>query len=51
MYYRVAQQMIHDDRPLIVLYAPSRSRPYSTNVTGVELTSSGVLIVPNARFK
>jgi ABC-type transport system substrate-binding protein len=51
VYYRVAQQIIHDARPLIVLYDTVTFAAYSTNVTGVELTNAGLLIVANARFK
>ena len=51
VYYRVAQQMIHDDRPLIILYSPVTFAAVSTNVTGVELTNAGLLIVANARFR
>ena len=49
--YRVAQQIIHDDRPIIVLYNPITFAAFSTNLTGVQLTSNGALIVANARFR
>ena len=51
VYYHVAQQIIHDDRPVIFLYDTVTFAAYSTNLTGVELTSGGLLIVANARFK
>ena len=50
VYYHVAQQIIHDARPLIVLYDTVTFAAYSTNVTGVELTDGGILIVRNARL-
>jgi peptide/nickel transport system substrate-binding protein len=50
VYYHVAQQIIHDARPVIVLYDTVTFAAYSTKVTGLELTTSGVLIVRNARL-
>jgi peptide/nickel transport system substrate-binding protein len=50
VYYHVAQQIIHDARPVIVLYDTVTFAAYSTNVTGIELTNTGLLIVANARF-
>jgi peptide/nickel transport system substrate-binding protein len=51
VYYRVAQQIIHDERSVIVLYSPVTFAAYSANVTGVELTNSGALVVPYAHFR
>ena len=48
--YRVAQQIIHDDRPLIVLYNPTTFAASSTTVTGITLNYAGQLQLANARF-
>jgi peptide/nickel transport system substrate-binding protein len=48
--YHVAQQIIHDDRPLIVLYNGVTIVGVSRNVTGVQLTPVGAVTVVNARF-
>jgi len=50
VYYRVAQQLVHDVRPIIVLYDAVTFAAYSTKVTGIELTDGGLLIVRNARL-
>jgi peptide/nickel transport system substrate-binding protein len=50
VYYHVAQQIIHDARPIIPLYDAVTFAAYSTKVTGIELTTSGLLITQNARF-
>jgi peptide/nickel transport system substrate-binding protein len=49
--YRVAQQIIQDDRPIIVLYA----RPFflafdASLLTGVQLTAVGSYSLANAQF-
>ena len=49
--YHVAQQIIENDRPVIVLYNPTTFAAFSTNLTGVQLSASGLLIVANARYK
>ena len=51
VYYHVAMQIIHDDRPIIVLYAPTFIAAYSTSVSGVEQTNSGLVTLVNAQFK
>jgi peptide/nickel transport system substrate-binding protein len=48
--YRVAQQIIHEDRPLIVLYNPTTFAAFSTNVKGITLNNAGELQLPNAQF-
>ena len=49
--YRVAQQIIQDDRPLFALYNPVTFAAFSTDVTGVVLTPNGGVRFVNARFK
>jgi peptide/nickel transport system substrate-binding protein len=49
--YHAAQQIIHDDRPIIVLYNPITFSAFSTKLAGVWLTSYGRLRVENAQFK
>jgi peptide/nickel transport system substrate-binding protein len=49
--YRTAQQIIHDDRPIICLYNPVTLAAFSTNLAGVGLTSLGTMTVANAHFK
>ena len=45
-------QIIHDDRPIIVLYAPTGIAAYnSTSATGVERTTSGFVSVVNAQLR
>jgi peptide/nickel transport system substrate-binding protein len=52
VYYHVAMQLLHDDRPIIVLYAPTFIAVYnSATVTGVQQTSSGLVTLVNAQFK
>ena len=52
VYYHVAMQIIHDDRPIIVLYAPTGIAAYnSTSATGVERTTSGFVSVVNAQLR
>jgi peptide/nickel transport system substrate-binding protein len=48
--YRVAQQIIHDARPVIVLYNRTSLVAYSTNVTGVALDYKGQLQLANAQL-
>ena len=49
--YRVAQQIIQSERPSFVLYNTVTFAAFSTNLTGVQLTSSGAMTVANARYK
>jgi peptide/nickel transport system substrate-binding protein len=49
--YRVAQQIILHDRPIIVLFNPATFAAFDTSLTGVQLTASGTLSVANARYK
>ena len=49
--YHVAQQIIQNDRPIIYLYSGITFAAFSTNLTGVQLTSNGAMNVANARFK
>jgi peptide/nickel transport system substrate-binding protein len=51
VYYRVAQQIIHDDRPLIVLDNRTSLVAYSTGVTGVALDYKGQVQLANAQLK
>jgi peptide/nickel transport system substrate-binding protein len=48
--YRVAQQILGSDRPVIVLYNMTAVAGYSANVSGVELDSNGGLRVANAQL-
>jgi peptide/nickel transport system substrate-binding protein len=50
VYYHVAQEIIHDARPIVVLYDGVTFATYSTKVTGIELNYAGLLITQNARF-
>jgi peptide/nickel transport system substrate-binding protein len=47
--YRAAQQIIHDERPMIFLATPIIVSAFSANLTGVGF-SNDVLLVANARF-
>ena len=49
--YRVADQIIHDDRPLIVLYNQTTLAAFSTNVTGITLEPRGLVQLANAQFR
>jgi len=49
--YHAAQQIIENDRPVIVLYNVTTIAAISTNVTGIEITPSGAVTLANARFK
>jgi peptide/nickel transport system substrate-binding protein len=49
--YRVAQQIIHDDRPIIVLYARSGLYAFdASRLTGVELTAVGGPNLANVQY-
>jgi peptide/nickel transport system substrate-binding protein len=49
--YRVAQQIIHDDRPIIVLYARPFFLAFDAGLlTGVQLTAVGSYSLANAQF-
>jgi peptide/nickel transport system substrate-binding protein len=51
-YYRVAEQIIQKDRPIIVLYHLTTYAAYSTSVTGVQLQpASGNIQVAYAQYK
>jgi peptide/nickel transport system substrate-binding protein len=49
--YRVAQQIIANDRPIIYLFNGISNTAFRTNVTGVELMANGGLSLVNAQFK
>jgi peptide/nickel transport system substrate-binding protein len=49
--YHAAWHVIQDDRPIIALYNPITYSAFSTNLTGVWLTSYGKLRVENAQYK
>ena len=50
--YRVAQQVIHDDRPIIVLYAKPGIFAFNASLlTGVQLTALGSLNYANVQYK
>jgi peptide/nickel transport system substrate-binding protein len=50
--YRVAQEIIHDDRPVIVLFNPVNLLAYDASVlTGVGQTATGAVSLVNARYK
>ena len=49
--YRVAQQIILADRPIIVLFNPATFAAFDTNLTGVKLTPSGTVTVANTRYR
>jgi hypothetical protein len=50
--YHVAQEIIHDDRPLIVLYNSVAFAAYDASaLTGVELTALATLSLVNAQYK
>ena len=49
--YRVADQIIHDDRPLIVLYNQTTLAAYNTNVSGITLDYKGQVQLANAQFR
>jgi peptide/nickel transport system substrate-binding protein len=48
--YRVAQQIIHEDRPVIVLYNRTSIVAYSSSVTGVALDYKGQVQLANAQL-
>jgi peptide/nickel transport system substrate-binding protein len=48
--YRVADQIIHDDRPLLVLYNPTTFAAFSTSVKGITLNYAGQVQLANAQF-
>jgi peptide/nickel transport system substrate-binding protein len=50
--YRVAQQIIHDDRPIIVLYARTSIRAFNASLlTGVQLTAAGGYDLANVQYR
>jgi len=49
--YRVAQQLLHTDRPAIFLYNVTTLAGVSASVGGVQLAPNGQLLVSNAWFK
>jgi peptide/nickel transport system substrate-binding protein len=51
VYYRLAQQIIHDDRPFIFLYNPTTLLAYSTSLKGIEVTPFGAAILVNAQYR
>jgi peptide/nickel transport system substrate-binding protein len=48
--YRVAQQIIASDRPIIPLYNPVTYSAFSADLAGMRLTNSGALYFVNARY-
>jgi ABC-type transport system substrate-binding protein len=49
--YRVAEQIIQADRPIIYLNSSITFEAYSDNVTGIQLDPTDSMIVTNAQFK
>jgi peptide/nickel transport system substrate-binding protein len=49
--YRVAQQIIASDRPIIFLYNAVISCAFSTAFTGVDMTARGLMTVANAQLR
>jgi peptide/nickel transport system substrate-binding protein len=49
--YRVAQQIIANDRPMFVLFNQTVRAACSTTLSGVRLATNGNMIFTNARFK
>ena len=49
--YRVAQQIVHNDRPIIYLYNQLTIAGYSTSITGLQLSGGGMLIPDYAEYK
>jgi peptide/nickel transport system substrate-binding protein len=49
--YRVAQQIIQADRPIIVLYHAIVYAAFSTQLTGLQLGPNGLLRVEKAQFR
>ena len=49
--YRVAQQIIAADRPIIFLYSQVTFAAFSASVAGVQLGSTGLIRVENARYR
>jgi peptide/nickel transport system substrate-binding protein len=49
--YRVANQIVHDDRPIIVLFNATTYAAVSTSVSGVTLSYRGQVQLANAQFK
>ena len=49
--YHVAQQIIQEERPFIVLYNPTTFTAFRANLAGVHLSASGVMRVENARYR
>jgi ABC-type transport system substrate-binding protein len=51
VYYRVAQQIIHNDRPYIILYNPTTLLAYSAILKGIEVNPFGAPIFVNAQYR
>ena len=49
--YRVAQQIVHNDRPIIYLSNQLTIAGYSTSITGLQLSGGGMLIPDYAEYK
>jgi peptide/nickel transport system substrate-binding protein len=49
--YRVAQQIVATDRPIIPLYNITTYTAYGSSLTGFAFTDSGGLVVANARYR
>jgi peptide/nickel transport system substrate-binding protein len=51
VYYRVAQQLIHNDRPYVILYNPTTLLAYSASLKGITVDSFGAPIFVNAQHR
>jgi peptide/nickel transport system substrate-binding protein len=49
--YRVAQEIVASDRPIIFLYDAVTSGAFSSAVTGVGMTANGLMTVASAQFR
>jgi peptide/nickel transport system substrate-binding protein len=49
--YHVAQQVIQNDRPVIILDNRAAIAAFSANITGVQVTPGGAVTITTARFK
>ena len=49
--YRVAQQIVHADRPIIVLRENMSYAIFDSNLSGIQFSPFGVLLFANAQYK
>jgi ABC-type oligopeptide transport system substrate-binding subunit len=49
--YRVAQQIVHADRPIIVLRENASYGVFDSDLSGIQFNSFGVLLFANAQYK